>query len=178
MTVALAGRRIDSASDGTPRFPLANLAIVRGRLLQALQQSRAGTLVCSAACGADLLALEVAGSIGMRRRVILPFDPDRFRATSVTDRPGEWGPLFDGIVDDVERQGDLIVLRLDPATCEEAYRATNQRVLDEARMFAPPADLRAIVVWDGERRNGMDVTAEFMAEARRRGVPVSVVSTL
>jgi hypothetical protein len=42
----------------------------------------ATALVCSGACGADLLALDVAGALGLRRRLVLPFEPDRFHQNS------------------------------------------------------------------------------------------------
>jgi hypothetical protein len=38
----------------------------------------ADALVCSAACGADLIALEEAERLGIRRCSVLPFSPDRF----------------------------------------------------------------------------------------------------
>ena len=47
-------------------------------------------LVCSAACGADLIALQAAGRVSLRRRIVLPFEPSRFRDSSVVDRPGDW----------------------------------------------------------------------------------------
>ena len=59
---------------------------------------RAAVLVCSVACGADLVALEAAERLGRRRRIVLPFAAERFRMTSVTDRPGDWGPMFDRMI--------------------------------------------------------------------------------
>jgi hypothetical protein len=152
--------------------------MVRARLFEALQHPGISTLVSSAACGADLLALEVARTIGLRRRVILPFPPHRFCETSVTDRPGDWGPVFDDAVAEAERRGDLVVLGLGAAEADDAYRATNRRILDEAQVLAGGADVTAIVVWDGVRRGEVDMTADFLEEAERRGIPVSVVSTL
>src|SRR5215510_14628657 len=95
---ALAGRRIDAADASTSRFPLANTELVRERLQALLRAEQSDALVCSAAYGADLIALDVAGALGLRRRVVLPFAAERFRQSSVTDRPGDWGPLFDQII--------------------------------------------------------------------------------
>src|SRR5947209_15289312 len=86
--VALVGRRIDGIGTNPPRFPVENVPIVRERIANMLIKERAIALVCSAACGASLLALEEAGRLGIRRRIVLPFSPDRFRETSVVDRPG------------------------------------------------------------------------------------------
>ena len=88
--IALAGRRIDAADTNPPRFPLEAVPTVRRRLADLLAKERAVALVCSAACGADLMALEEAERLGLRRRIVLPFPPERFRKTSVIDRPGDW----------------------------------------------------------------------------------------
>src|SRR5690242_3473732 len=109
-TIALAGRRIDPPDGELPRFPLATVPLVLDRLRALFVERGADTLVCSAACGADLVALDVSGALGMRRRVVLPFDAAKFRETSVTDRPGDWGPLYDRIVEAARRAGDLVAL--------------------------------------------------------------------
>src|SRR5919107_327719 len=108
--VALAAGGVDPPDADTPRFPPGNVGPVRGRLHAFLEERRAAALVCSAACGADLLALEAAGALGLRRRVVLPFAPERFRETSVVDRPGDWGPIFDGVIEAAQTAGDLVVL--------------------------------------------------------------------
>jgi hypothetical protein len=107
MIIALAGRRVDAPGAKPPRFPLQNVDLVRMRVRVMLEARAAKVVVCSAACGADLIALSEAGSLGLRRRVVLPFDRKRFRDTSVTDRPGGWGPVYDQVLDDVETAGDL-----------------------------------------------------------------------
>ena len=91
MIIALAGRRVDSADAKESRFPLRNVERVRTRARAVLKEKGATTLVSSAACGADLIAVSEAGQLGLRRRVILPFGRSRFQESSVTDRPGEWG---------------------------------------------------------------------------------------
>ena len=50
--------------------------------------------VSSAACGADLLLLDIAGGMHVPRYIFLPSDPEKFRISSVTDRPGDWGEIF------------------------------------------------------------------------------------
>lgn len=115
--VALAGRRIDAVDTHPSRFPLE--AIPTRRLANLLARECAVALVCSAAYGADLLALEEAERLGLRRRIVVPFPPDRFRQTSVIDRPGDWGRVFDRLVSAAQEAGDLLVLSGD-AGAEEA----------------------------------------------------------
>jgi hypothetical protein len=175
---ALAGRRIDAADAATVRFPLANTEAVGGRLQALLRAEQSRTLVCSAACGADLIALDVAGALGLRRRVVLPFAPERFRDTSVTDRPSDWGPPFDRIIKEVRAEGDLVVLSLDQGD-DDAYAAANETILNEAQALAggEPSQVIAIIVWEGRSRGEGDLTEGFASLARTRGHPVREVLT-
>jgi hypothetical protein len=179
MVIALAGRRVDAPGVVSPRFPPANVAAVRDRIQSLLIEQKAQALVCSAACGADLLALEAAGALGIRRRIVLPFARARFRETSVVDRPGDWGERFDSILDAVEVSGDLVVLGYAEGD-EAAYVATNEAILEQAAWLAEQLHqtVGAAVVWDGVARGDDDVTAAFLREARHRGLPVWQVATL
>jgi len=176
--IALAGRRIDAADSKQPRFPLANVVLVRERVRAMLKEQGATAVVCAAACGADLIALEEGGSLKLRRRVVLPFERGRFRETSVIDRPGDWGPIYDQILNQVEDAKDLVVLANMPE--EEVYLAANLGILDEADALAKQSGdrVKAALVWNGESRGERDITEEFGNEARRRGWPVVEVSTL
>jgi hypothetical protein len=175
---ALAGRRIDAADATAPRFPLASIDSVRGRLEALLRSERIETLVCAAACGADLIALDVAGALGLRRRVVLPFASERFRATSVIDRPGDWGPLFGRIMGEVAAAGDALIMDLDEAD-DATYAAVNDAILSEAEALAgaDPSDVIAVVVWEGRSRGEGDLTDTFATSARTRGHPLREVLT-
>ena len=177
--IALAGRRIDEASLPVPQFPLENAGAVRQRIESELRRLQATSLVSSAACGADLLALDVAGEIGIARHVILPFDPVRFRAGSVTDRPGDWGPLFDRVIGELKAAGTLAVIGANPESAS-AYAVVNSRILDQAQAAAAAAGepVVAVLVWEGESRGDGDLTEAFGDEAQRRGLPVVHVRTV
>jgi hypothetical protein len=178
MIIALAGRRVDSADAEQHRFPLWNVETVRVRTRAVLKEKGATALVSSAACGADLIALSLAGELGLRRRVILPFERSRFRETSVVDRPGDWGPLYDRVLDDVEAANDLVILQ--NASDDDAYSAANREILDQAVELAnavhQPAT--AVLIWDGVSRGEHDLTDEFGVEARKRALAVTEVQTL
>ena len=188
--VALDGRRVDPPYADNPRFPPENVGLVRERLRSLLQDRRAAALVCSAACGADLVALEAAGTLALRRRVVLPFDPERFRETSVVDRPGEWGPLYDRVIETVTRADDLVVLE-DAGEGGAAYAAANERILDEALTLTgvgaargskpapmPPEKALAVIVWEGRSRGDDDATEQFATSARGRGLTVEEILTV
>jgi hypothetical protein len=178
MVVAVAGRRIDAADAETPRFPLANVPLVERRLDELFAREAAAALVSSAACGADLVALTVAGRRRMRRRVVLPFPADRFRVTSVVDRPGDWGPVYDRVLADLD-PGDVVTVA-GPGEGAEAYLAANRALLVEAAGLARSSGAAplAVLVWDGAPRGSDDITAAFGDAARERGWRVAQVSTL
>ena len=178
MILALAGRRVDAADAKQQRFPAKNVDIVRERIRAMLQTECAVALVSSAACGVDLLALSEAGKLGLRRRVVLPFDLERFRIMSVTDRPGEWGLIYDKVLNEVEKNGDLLVMQLNSG--DEAYAKANHAILDQALSLGQQLQhpVTAVLVWDGKSRGEGDLTEEFGVYARNKSIPVVEVTTL
>ncbi|HEX2877210.1 MAG TPA: hypothetical protein VHP33_38430, partial [Polyangiaceae bacterium] len=173
LVVALAGRRVDAADAAEQRFPAANVPAVKERLRKALADAKATTLVCAAACGVDLLALDAAGELGVRRRIVLPTTKAEFRASSVVDRPGSWGELFDRIISEVEAKGDLTIHGL--GSGDAAYRAGNRAILDDAQALG--GDLEAWVVWNGRPRSDGDITLHFADEAWTRRLRVRELLT-
>jgi hypothetical protein len=177
--IAVAGRRIDAEDATSARFPLKHVGLVQQRLDELFRREAATTLVSSGACGADLVALTVAAARHMRCRIVLPFGRDEFRASSVTDRPGEWGPVYDRVLAELERTGDVVTLEGNAAG-DAAYAAANEAILQEAASLARQGatDVLAVLVWEGAPRDGADMTAAFGDEARRRGYRVEQVKTL
>lgn len=179
MVIALAGRRIDAPNASQPRFPAANLERVQERIRSLLKLWEVRTLVCSAACGSDLIALLAAGGLGARRIVVLPYAREIFRKTSVVDQPGIWGESYDQVLDEVQAQNDLIVLGYAEDN-DAAYSATNIAILEQGQKAAHQANLplTAVVVWDGKSRGEGDFTEQFRNEAKNRGIQTLEIRTL
>lgn len=173
---ALAGRRIDAEGAKVSQFPLAMAPIVKQALANLFQKESIKLLVCSAACGADLLALDAALAAGIHCRVILPFEQNRFRQTSVIDRPGDWGDLFDQIVSFVESKGDLIVLRGNQSA-KQAYQRANEVIINEATAALIRRRV-AVIVWEGRPRRKDDATSEFRGLANAAGMLERIVPTV
>jgi hypothetical protein len=185
--VALGGRRIDPERTLTPRFPFDQVDRVGMEIADQLRRSHAVALVCSAACGADLIALETAQEMGLRTRIILPFSAARFRETSVVDRPRPefWGTMFDRVASVARAHGDLV--ELDIAEGDDAYSAASAVVIDEARKLAGikgPGQssgallLIALVVWEGASRGSDDNTKKFVELAQDSGFRIEQILTL
>ena len=173
--IALAGRRIDAPDTDPPRFPLENVPIVRERIAALLSAEHAEALVCSAACGTDLIALTEAERLGLRRRIVLPFPAKRFRETSVTDRPGDWGPMFDRLIALAEGANDLVILSGTGDDDDKAYAAANEAIIREAEALARGTSesirLRRVVVivWEGSARSGTDASGGLRTLATEAG---------
>ena len=182
--VALAGRRIDASNSGSPRFPISRLAVVEQRIRRMFIGNNVGVLVCSAANGADLTALHVAHSLGIRCRIVLPFAVSRFRTHSVIDREGGelWGWMFDHYVQVARESDDLIVLR-GAGQSSRSFRAATLRIIREAselaqrRRTSTPL-LFGMAIWDRKRIQPHDMTATFVEESTLRGISICHVGIL
>lgn len=172
---ALAGRRIDAQDTGDSRFPLTAAEHVFHNLIRRFRQERVERLVCSAACGADILALEAAKELAIPATVVLPFAPDIFRNISVTDRPGDWGERYDLLVKAARDRNDLIELGFD-AVDENAFSKTNSWIIQSALTSRFLRKL-AFVVWEGRSRGGDDSTADFLNNALSQGFEKKSVLT-
>ena len=186
MIVAVAGRRIDATDASIVRFPLERVEAVRAAMRERLVEMGASAVVSSGACGTDLIALEVAGALGLRRKMILPFGRDEFRETSVTDRPGDWGGQYDALCAELAAAGDLEEYDFHPPN-ELTYAQTNIKIIERAMEIGSDEatakgwrlpNAMALLVWEGAPRGPDDMTAHFGAIAQHRGLAVEYVLTM
>ena len=176
--VALAGRRIDAAAAAEPRFPASAVDIVRQHIVAVFEEVHASALVSAAACGADLIAIDVAHQREMPASIVLPYAADEFRRTSVVDRGEEWGRSYDVAIRDAENHERLRVLGLPEG--DAAYLATNEAILDEAvkRSAGNAGGVLSVIVWDGALHGRTDYTAALADSAKKRGIVVRRVPIL
>lgn len=174
---ALAGRRPDASDADAVRFPLKNISSVKAALTKAFVGHKLTHLVCAAACGADLVALEVANELGIESYIVLPFVPVDFRKISVVDRPGDWGGVFDREVEKAKVHGRLRVLGC-AVTDETAFSKTTQAIIDQASQLGGTFPVFAVVVWEGQSRGEGDTTEEFAILSQKSGLHKIEISTL
>ena len=96
-------------------------------------------------------ALEVATELRIPSWIVLPFAVDQFRASSVVDRPGNWGPIYDRQVRIATDAGRLIVHDHPPGD-DATYVRANEDILDAAVRLAGGHELRAVIAWEGKAR--------------------------
>lgn len=178
MIIALAGRRIDAPDAEEKRFPLKRKASVRQKILRFFEKNNVTELISSGACGADLVAQGAAKKLKIRQHIILPFGREKFRKTSVTDRPGYWGKLFDRICDEIERQGNLIVLEGFEDDEEKAYSAVTSEILKHAKSLESEKErVLAVAIWEGKAKGESDETARFIEKAKAQNITIKEILT-
>ena len=89
------GHMVDRPDRARQRFPQSLEAAVRGALRERLAAIAPLALYSSAACGADIIALELMRERGGETHVVLPFPLTEFRRVSVDFAQGDWGARFD-----------------------------------------------------------------------------------
>ncbi len=180
MITVLAGRRVDPSNATTARFPLQNVGKVQEDLGKFFLENDVAFLISSGACGADLIALEVAGELGIERKMVLPFDPTTFRSSSVVDRPGDWGKIFDAVYSELKSHSDVVQLNYNKED-DDVYEKTNFDILDTADLVAEKLNDKqkvAIVIWEGSSKSEGDTTDHFRREAEKRGYMIKEIITL
>ncbi len=184
MIVALAGRRIDADNAEAERFPQRMHLEVQSRIAGMFREAEPAQLLGSAACGADLLALEVAGKQGVIRNVVLPFSIEVFRKKSVVDRGQNWGEIFDQMINDVNNENHtkgFPAITIKNFDGDDAYEQTNVAILDLADAIALESgsiEKVALIVWNGKPRGGGDITGHFKRMAFERGYSIQEINTL
>ncbi len=183
MVAVLAGRRVDADDTSAERFPLKNVENVKQKLKQGFIANNIQYLVCSGACGADLIALEVAGQLSIQRKMVLPFDAETFRASSVTDRPGDWGQLFDTIHEELHKESNVMILNYGKDG-DDAYEKANFDILNTADLIFENLDRKdnnkkvAFIVWEGKPKDSNDTTDHFRKEAKKRVYMIEEINCL
>lgn len=171
----LAGRRIDAIDADEPRFPLHRAPAIGEAIAAVLVERKISRLVCSAACGADILALEACKALGIPATIILPFSAGVFRDVSVIDRPGDWGPRFDQVIARARAHSDLVELGY-AKNDQKAFLGANREIVAHVTE-ANVGEKFAILVWEGTTRGEDDATADLAERAWAAGFQVIEVST-
>jgi predicted acylesterase/phospholipase RssA len=169
MIIALAGRRIDDRYSTEVSFPDSQIEEVSYCLKECFKQNKLTHLVCSAACGADLLAVRQALACPTLKNIslLLPFDKEVFLKESVIDRGEEWGRIFNVVTRDRR-----VSIRENVATDggEDAFAETNTQIINEAKKLG--GKVKCVIVWDGKHKKENDYTMLFQQQAERAGLAV------
>lgn len=133
-------------------------ALVAKALQTALRGSRDLVGVTCLAPGADQVFARVVLDLGGRIEVILPADDYRENVVSPHNLPE---------FDELLGRASFVRTNSYDRSDDEAYMAASEIVLSRSD--------RVLAVWDGAPSAGYGGTADVVAEARRRNIPVTIV---
>ena len=142
------GNMIDAPGRPAPRFPAALEPAVREALHASIAAIRPVAAYGSAACGADLLCLELVREMGGETHVVLPFPAPEFRQASVDFAGGDWGTRFERAL----AAADSVTVASDhrasgsSATFEYSNLVVTGMGILRARLL--DGSLRALAAWD------------------------------
>ncbi|MBO9713767.1 hypothetical protein [Sphingomonas sp.] len=114
-------------------------------------------LVSPLAEGADQIAAEAAIETGYALQVILPLPRDDYR----TDFPAAAFARFESLI---ERATGVLELPVQPLGRDEGYALAGRATVAHCDIL--------VALWDGEPSRGLGGTADIVALALRRGIPV------
>lgn len=171
-----AGHMVDRPDRRQPRFPPELEPVVAPAIHSRLESMEPPIAFASAACGADLLFLEAVLDLGGEAHVVLPYDVDQFEVDSVNILPSsDWQRRFRRVLDQATR----VVVGSDRCgtASPSIYEYGNLLLRGLATMRASQleAELRGMVVWDGQSGDGPGGTAALVREWQACGVPTDII---
>jgi hypothetical protein len=169
------GNMIDRPGRHTPRFPAAIETAVRAAVTERLAALRPLAVYGSAACGADILCLEVARGLGCETHVVLPFPAVEFRRTSVDYAGGNWGERFERVL----AAADSVTIASDHRASGSAatfeYANLILTGMGELRAQVLDTTLCGLATWDPRISGFAGGAASLVSLWERRGLAVEHV---
>ena len=170
-----AGNMIDRAERPVPRFPAALEPAVRAALRARLAALKPLAAYGSAACGADLLCLELVREMGGETHIVLPFPPLQFRAASVDFAGESWGQRFEQAL----ASADSVTIASDhhASGSSATFVYANLILTGMARLRAQMLDAKtqALAVWDPQAPGHPGGTGALALQWTSLGLPVEHV---
>ena len=170
------GHMIDERGRATARFPAALEGRVREALRARLAAIRPVAAYGSAACGADILCLELVRELGGETHVVLPFPPAEFRRASVDIVDGDWGERFERAL----AAADSVTVTSDHHASGSAatFEYANLVLTGMGRLRAQLLDtsVQALAVRDPAAGGAPGGAASLVSLWERNGLPVEQVS--
>lgn len=174
--VAYSGHMIDRSDRSAPRFPAELEERVRSELRERLLALAPLAVYGSAACGADLLCVELARELGCETHIVLPFPADEFARASVDFAGAQWHERFEralatassvAVTSDHHARGSA-------ATFEYA----NLVLTGMAKLRAKTLDTRlhALAVRDPADTRDAGGTSSIVALWRKHGIAVDEIA--
>jgi hypothetical protein len=171
------GHMIDAPGRPNPRFPAHAEEEVRNRIRSYVEAIRPAAAYGSAACGADILCLEVVQELGGEIHIVLPFPAEQFLSESVELYPrGSWGRRFRRLLASATEV--IVISEKPPPSGVSTFEYANYVLTGLARLRCQVLDteLHGLAVWDGSNTGDVGGTSSVVDMWRRTGVPLYQVN--
>ncbi len=169
------GNMIDRADRPVPRFPPAEEAAVREALRARIAAHRPSAAYGSAACGVDILCLELARELGAETHIVLPFPVAEFRKVSVDFAGGDWGERFDRAI----AAANSVTITSDHRASQSAatweYANLVFTGMGRLRAQALGTEMRGLVAWDPSAAGLPGGAASLVAIWRERNFAIDAI---
>jgi class 3 adenylate cyclase len=173
--LVLTGNMIDTEGRPVPRFPAGLEPAVRQAMRDSLQSARPLAAYGSAACGADILGMEIVHELGGEIHVVLPFPPSEFRTASVDVAPGDWGARFERLLEVASTVTIASDHRASGSVATFEYVNLLMTGLGQLRAELLDTTLLGLAVWDPEAGGAPGGSASVVDAWERRGIAVDKV---
>ena len=161
--LVFSGHMIDGPESNEPRFPESAEDYVRKEIKNELSKYDVCIAYSSAACGADIIFLEEVVKKGGEINIILPYDIENFKETSVNVvSNGDWGARLDVLIADASQV--TVLAQINNDSNGPAYDFTNRYILGSAiaRAKIINSEVEYMAIWDGIENNNIGGTASVM----------------
>jgi hypothetical protein len=169
MIIVYGGCQADEPGRDNPRLPADAAEETFGRIRGLLQSLKPTCAVGALASGADILFARAALEEGIPLKVLLPFDADTFRKTSVEPAGQPWIGDYQRIM---TTAGVTVADAGLDAADPDVYHKHNVALLDHAAALARPGAERVWLLSVRPKPNPLSpsVTDDLMSRAEERGM--------
>ena len=173
--VAFTGHMIDSPGRKVPRFPPVLEERVKDAIRSALDYFDPGIGYSSAACGSDILFLELMQERKAETNVVLPFELEEFLQVSVNFAGDQWQTRADQVL----------------ARCTQRVQATEGKYLGDDLLFdyanhvimgkallrssMLETDTALVAVWDPKSSAATGGTSDFVQTWESKNLPMHII---
>jgi hypothetical protein len=177
LVVVFSGHLTDEPDRPSPRFPPERETAVRRGLAEVLDRWEIGPNdvgICGGARGGDILFAELCLERGAEVYLCVSLPPERFLDTSVRAEGTDWEHRFLALLDHPRVIAEIAAWPID-GDPDEAFTATNFRLIDVARNAGGTDGFRALLLWDefrGHPRPGGTSHLARLVEGSAREIAV------
>ena len=174
--VVSSGHMFDKLNRPQPRFPHELEARTRREIDAKLSELGAQVGFCSLACGADMIFAEAILARGGDINIVLPFEKEIFKQSSVEIVPGlNLASRFENILENAATV--TILSELGASEDGAVYEYCNQALIGLALLRGQflGIDVVPLAVWDGRSGDGRGGTHSFVEYWERRGAKIELI---